>query len=1107
MTDVRRWLESLHLEQYADAFEENAIDWSTLFKLDHELLKEIGVKAVGHRVAMLEAIGGLAVAPQVSTDNAAQQASRGGEAELRHLTVMFCDVVGSTALSRRLDPEDYRRVLGAYQSAASKPIQLYDGFIARYMGDGLLVYFGYPSAHEDDAERAVRAGLGIVDVMRALSSDIGVGLEVRIGIATGVVVAGDIVGEGTSEERAVLGETPNLAARLQEASPANGLLISDSTRHLVEKRFHLAPVDLGLLKGLGGPTVAYRVIGVKDVTRFESATADGLTPLFGRDEELEMLLRRWRLAEAGEGQVVLLGGEPGIGKSRLAEALRERVGARDQTLYRFQCSPYHVNSAFHPIVAWIERAAGFDRSDSDDVKLEKLETFFEGGQDEQALIAALLSLPTGKYNAAELTPQKRKSETIFLLAKRLEKASRVSPLLLVLEDAHWIDHSTREFFDVVTQMAERMRVLVLVTHRPYFDSQWTSKGHVTQLILNRLSHGDLRSLVRSVAGEAALPEAILRRILEKTDGVPLFAEELTKTVIEAGVAHGASRGGPNLEFAIPQTIQDSLVARLDRLEMAKQTAQIGATIGREFPFRLIAAVAGDTETAVLDDLERLVDSGLLLQNGIPPDASYTFKHALVRDAAYTTMLKERRRELHRRVADALQRHQLGIAQTQPELLAHHLTEAGEINSALGHWLAAGRLAFSRSAAQEAQAHLEKGLSLIGADSDNVDEARRELEFCVALGPVYMTTKGAFAPEVEHVYNKARHLSEKIGDQRMLFKVLWGLWHAKQIGGSLDASTKLAAQCLELSRRLGHEDCELQAHHANWSTQFFRGEFSACLEHADCGWDLYDVDSHADQRFSYGGHDPGACSRYFSGMCHWFLGRPDHSVGCTTQALELARGIDHPFSLVVTLLYSAYVSYFRRDYGDTRALAQEGLDICEQLGFPTWLPGLAQLRDWAMVAEGSDTDALARMNERVSQLRVAGQLLPGNVLFLADACARTGAHVLGMAAVESGLRLAQERGMQWIVAELHRLRAVLMMEDENWDPREVEDVLGLSLKLARRQNALAVELRSATALARLYLAAGDTSKARSLLAPVYDAFGEGLGTKDLVDAGAVLKRIS
>ncbi|MDJ0955999.1 MAG: adenylate/guanylate cyclase domain-containing protein [Arenicellales bacterium] len=1101
MTDIRQWLNSLKLSQYADAFENNAIDWSTLPKLNHELLKEIGVKAVGHRVVILEAIQNL---PEEITADSLDQPTR-GEAERRQLTVMFCDLVGSTVLAGNLDPEDYRKIITAYQSAVKKPVEKYDGYIARYMGDGVLVYFGFPQAHEDDAERAVRAGLGIIEAVRELACDVAVQLQARIGIATGTVVVGDIIGEGASEERAVLGGTPNLAARLQGVASANSVVISESTRNLVENRFELGRLGPLSLKGISERVVAYRATDVKETSRFDAVSAERLGPLFGRDEELGMLRRRWELAKAGEGQVVLLGGEPGIGKSRLAAALRQNANPDKSSLFSYQCSPYHVNSAFYPIIVQIEQAGGLDKSDDDFEKLDKLEKQFAGNALEQALLAELLSLPTDRYDVVQLTAEKRKSETISLLVKQISILSCASPILVILEDAHWIDNSTREFFDALMEESAQMPVLIVVTHRPEFESPWITKGHATQLILSRLGRGDVRSLIQSISGNKGLPKEVLQTILQKTDGIPLFVEELTKSVIESTtIAKAASHES---ELTIPKSIHDSLVARLDRLGMAKQVAQIGATIGREFPYGLIAAASDKTEQVLNEGLEQLEESGLVFRRGSPPDATYVFKHALVRDAAYTTMLRERQRALHQRVADAMQQHYVSVAQTQPELLAHHLTEAGKLEAALDHWLSAGRLAFSRSAAAEAQAHLEKGRSLIESNSSHVDAAQRELDFCIALGPVYMTTKGAFAEEVEQIYTRARELSEVTGDQSAQFRVLWGLWHVKQVSGALNVSTQLAKECLSLSTQLQDEGCELQAHHASWSTLFFRGEFDASLQHTSHGWKLYDADAHADHRFTYGGHDPGACSRYFAGMSHWFLGHPEQSKACSTQALELVRTIDHPFSLMVTLLYSAYGAYFRREPSVALTLTQEGLDICDNLGFPSWQPGLAQLRDWAMAVGDSDTDALTRMSERISRERVAGQLLPGNVLFLADACAHLGNYKQGIQTVATGLKIAEELGQKWIIAEFHRLKAVLMACHGATDFNAVQHELNLSLQSARRQNAKSVELRSATVLAQIYNQAGDPQAAQNLLKPVYSAFTEGFDTTDLIDAKNVLDEAS
>ena len=646
-----------------------------------------------------------------------------------------------------------------------------------------------------------------------------------------------------------------------------------------------------------------------------------------------------------------------------------------------------------------------------------------------------------------------------------------------------------------------MSILVVVTHRPEFESSWSNKGHATQLSLNRLGRQDVDSLVHSVAGKDTLSDELVKQILQKTDGIPLFVEELTKAVIESDLDQYRDERAHEME--IPSTLQDSLVARLDRLGEAKMVAQIGATVGREFSYTLVTAIGEVDEESIRQSLVQLEDSGLLYRRGIPPEATYTFKHALVRDAAYATLLKERRSELHRRVAIAIEQYQSTIIETQPEVLAHHLTEAGEIDAALEQWLLAGKLAFNRSAALEAQAHLEIGLKLIAVNFQERDRTARELDFYVALGPVYMTTKGAHAKETEQIYKRARELSEESSDRKTFFKAVWGQWHIKQVRGALDHAIPLADECLVLSGEIHDEGCELQAHHAGWSTQFFRGEFQACLDHADRGWQLYDQERHADHRFAFGGHDPGVCGRYFGGLSHWFLGRPDKSAQYESQAMEVARSIDHPFSFTVNLLYTAYGAYLRREHEQVRDLSSEGRNACETLGFPAWLPGLAQHHDWALVAGELDTDALARMGERISPNDVAGQLVPGNALFLVDACVRLCERDRGLAAVDKGLKLAGSLGQRWCLAEFHRLHAALLLLNGRGNTSEAEKKLRLSAELAHRQQAKSIELRSITALARLHEQLDDKDEVHNLLALLYQSFQEWLDTPDLVEARDVL----
>ena len=654
--DVVGLLRSLGLEEYEAAFRDNKIDDRSLPSLTAEDLKELGVAALGHRRILLDAIAALragggekATANDAGVPSNAPSPSSEDRAERRQVTVMFSDLVGSTAMSARMDPEDLREVISAYQKCVADCVQRFGGFVAKYMGDGVLVYFGYPQAHEDDAERAARAGLQLVAAVSGLKTH--APLQTRVGIATGLVVVGDLIGSGASQEQAIVGETPNLAARLQSIAEPDTVVIAENTRKLVGKLFELEELGAQDLKGIAGPVQAWTAIRPSSIeSRFDALHASGLTELVGREEELEVLLRRWSRAKSGEGHVVLLSGEPGIGKSRLTAALLESLAAEPHTRLRYFCSPQHTDSALYPIISQMERAAGFTHDDNSQAKLDKLDGLlarsFTRPQD-AALLADMLSLPNdGRYPTLELDPQQRRQKTLQALAVQLEALAQVEPVLMIFEDLHWIDPTSLEAVGRTVDRLRTLGVLLIVTYRPEFGPPWIGRPYVTALTLNRLGEREITAMIDRVKGNKALPESIRQDIIERTDGVPLFVEEMTKAVLEAGSEGEAQRttaAVPSPGLAVPASLHASLMARLDRLGSAKEVAQIGAVIGREFPHALIAAVVRKEEPEFRSALDRLIDAGLLFRQGAAPHATYLFKHALVQDAAYGTLLREARR--------------------------------------------------------------------------------------------------------------------------------------------------------------------------------------------------------------------------------------------------------------------------------------------------------------------------------------------------------------------------------------------------------------------------------------------------------------------------------
>src|SRR5271170_8234574 len=747
MSAVRNWLGEIGLAQYADAFETNDIDTDLLTQIDDQVLKDIGVSSAGHRLRLRNAIAKLAPTSITEAISEVPASTPPSEAERRQLTVMFCDLVGSTPLAARFDPEDLREVIGAYHRCVAETVAPFAGFVAKYMGDGVLVYFGYPQAHEDDAERAVRAGLAVVEAVGRL--DLPERLRVRLGLASGLVVVGDLIGEGAAQERGVVGETPNLAARLQGLAEPGTLVIADGTRRQVGNLFELADLGPQPLAGFAEPQRAWRVLGESgEVSRFE-ALRSGETPLVGRDEEVDLLLRRWEQAKGGEGRVVLISGEPGIGKSRLTAALSERIDSEPHTRLRYFCSPHHQDSALHPFIVQLERAAGFARDDTVETKLGKLRALLAPGSrddDDITLLNELLSLPNTAADL-NLSPQRTREKLFEALLNQLEAKARQRPVLMVFEDAHWIDPTSRELLDLTVDRVRRLPVLLMITFRPEFQPPWSGRSHVTSMALNRLGERDGEALVQKLAGNAALTTDIVAEIVERTDGVPLFVEELTKAVLESADQENrvatVLASSPASALAIPATLHASLMSRLDRLgPLAQEIAQIGAVLGREFAYELIAPVVQRPERELQAGLDQLSDAGLLFCRGIAPHASYLFKHALVQDAAYSTLLRGRRQELHGRVAAALEAHFAGLVERQPELRAHHLTAAGNTERAVEQWLKAGQHAAARLAYVEAIAHFERGLGLLRSLPESPVRNGSEIELQLAMGLCLLTAKGA-----------------------------------------------------------------------------------------------------------------------------------------------------------------------------------------------------------------------------------------------------------------------------------------------------------------------------------------------------------------------------
>jgi class 3 adenylate cyclase/predicted ATPase len=1106
--DVSTWLRDLGLEDYAQAFQAHHIDAEVLPRLTAEDLIALGITSVGHRRRLLDAIAAL-------DQGRAAAAARTLEAERRQLTVLFCDLVGSTELAARLDPEDLRELMGAYQAACADVIGGFEGHVARLLGDGVLAYFGWPRAHEDDAERAVRAGLQLVQDVARLEPRAGVRLQARAGVATGHVVVGDLISEGISDKDAVSGDAPNVAARLQAIAVPGSVVISQATRRLVGGLFELADLGPQCLKGFAEPLSAFKVEGQGRANgRFEARNSAALTPLVGRNEEIALLLRRWEQARDGEGQVVLLSGEPGIGKSRIVRELLARLGGEPHVHLLYQCSPYHTNSALYPIVAQLERAAGVAPGDDRKVTLAKLEGLLSQAikrlDEAVPLLAALLGLPVGgRYPNLNLSPQRQKQRTLEVLTEQLAGLARDRPVLELYEDVHWVDPSTLELLDLLVARVRALPVLVVLTYRPEFSPPWSGQAHITYLPLNRLGRRQGAAMVGRVAGGKALPAEVLEQIVARTDGVPLFVEELTKTVLESGLLVDAGDhyelAGPLPPLVIPTTLHASLTARLDRLPAAKEVAQIGAVIGREFSHDLLAAVAPISATQLGDALEQLVSSELIFRRGVPPEAAYTFKHALVQEAAYQSLLKSRREQLHARIARVLEERFPETAATQPELLAQHYTAANLHDQAMKYWHAAGQRALDRCAALEAVDHLEKALELLDWLSQRPqqwqsrDWWKRELKITTDLGWALIATLGSSASRTRNTFDRALELCRQLNEPAPP-RVLFGLFLCHLVRGELGSALGMAQELRCTARQ---QEDKLVGHRALGTVYLFLGSFRLARLHLKQVLALYDPEQHRSLASSYL-FDPCVVAASYIAIAELALGYPE-PVLQVNKALERARELDHEYSLAHAQYFACLFYHLLRDHTEVQENFKALGPLCDKAHFRIYAAGARVLHGWAQIELGQTVEGLAHVDQGLDEWRPteAKLLLPCLLTSSAEAyckCEKTDQ-------VLSTLDNAAKTEECWFVPELDRRRGeVLLKLPGAWQP-EAEACFHQALAVASDQGARLWELRAATSLARLWRDQGKRAQAHDLLAPIYGWFTEGFDTADLKDAKALLDELA
>jgi class 3 adenylate cyclase/predicted ATPase len=1115
MTGIAEWLASIGLGEYSQCFAENAIDLSVVPDLTEQDLKDLGV-FLGHRRKMLRAIADMKGSVLATPLPGPKPVPR-TDAERRQLTIMCCDLVRSSELAVRLDPEDLRQVIGAYHTCIKEIIARYQGTIARYMGDGVLAYFGYPQAHEDDAEQATRAGLALVEAVAGVQTDIGTELHVRVGIATGTVVVGDLIGEDAAREEAVVGETPNLAARLQAQAEPDTVLIAGTTRSLLGELFEYRMLGKVPVKGSGDPVPVWQVTGTSAVdSRFEALHGTNLTPLVGREPEIALLLERWERAKEGDGQVVLLSGEPGIGKSRIVQELRGRLSDELYTRVSHYCSPYHTSSPLYPVIALLERAAGFDRTDTADAKLDKLEALLAPSatdvQEATRLLAAVLAIPADhRYPPLALTPQRQKQRTLELLVEQLAGLAGQRPVLAVYEDAHWIDPSTFELLGLVIQRVQRLPALVLITFRPEFVPPWTSHAHVTRLSLSRLTRRHGSDIALRVTGGRVLPAEVLEQIVSRTDGVPLFIEELTKAVVESGLLQDAGGRleltGPLPPRAIPTTLYDSLMARLDRFAPVKEVAQIGAVFGREFSYQLLAAVI-DIPAAQLDQaLGQLVASELVFQRGTPPEAMYSFKHALVQDTAYQSLLRSKRHQLHAKIARMMEERFPEIAEARPELLAHHFTEAGLASQAIVYRQRAGERDLERSAYAEAISQLKQGLELLEALPDRPERVRQELSLRLALGSALTATRGYADPEVGDAYLQARELCRELGEAPpQLFPALHGLYRFYHVRGQLQAAREPGEQLLKMAVSVQDSGLFVEAHRALGVPLFWLGDVTRALENLEQGARLYRAQKHRSHATMFG-TDPGVVCLSYGALALWHVGHPEQAYNRSCEALALARNLSHHHSLALALVFAAWLHQFRREPQAAREHAEAAIAICSEQGFPLFMSMGTILRGWALGQEGRGEKGVAQMRRGLADLRATGAGLwqPTFLSLIAEADGRIGQARRGLEVLGEAMAIVDRNDERFYEAELHRLKGELLLSTPA-DPSGAERCFRIALEIAGRQRAKSLELRAACSLARLCAREGRRSEAHDLVAPIYGSFSEGFGMPDHQEAKALLDQL-
>jgi len=1036
------------------------------------------------------------------------------EGERRHITVMFCDLVGSTQLAEQLDPEDFRQLLQVYQDTCVYAVNQFQGHLAQYLGDGVLIYFGYPGAHEDDSQRAIHCGLEILNELdqfnKLQSRSQGINLAVRIGIHTGLVVVGEI-GRDKKYGRLALGNTPNIAARLQALADPNSIIISHVTHRLVRNFFNCQPLGTYSLKGVSHKMDIYKVIQESDVPyRFDSQVITGMTPFVGRENEVQKLLRTWENVKKRRGEIVMIIGEAGIGKTRLLHVFEERIKDEPHTWLVCSCISYYQNSSFYPIINLINSQLRFEKQDTSSEKLKKLEnalTLYNFNLKETVpVIASLLSIPISKpYRPLSLTPQKQKEKTIQVLLSWLIRAASERPLLFVIEDIHWIDSSSLEHLTLLMEKIERAQILIILTFHPRFHPPVSESSRPTEIYLHRLARLQIEDMVQEVTGGKNLPAEVIDLLLLKTDGVPLFVEELTKMLIESGYLTEQDKEyklkGSLPKSAIPDTLQDTLMARLDQLGAEREVVQLAAVIGREFSYELIRAVVPLEESVLKKELNSLLEAEILNLQGDPHHSRYIFKQALIQDAAYNSLLKSKRQQYHEKIARIIVKQFGEMAKSHPQIVAYHYTEAGNFEQAIDYYLKSGKLLVQQSAHREAISQLRKGLKLLDYIEDIKRRDQLELDLQIILGIPLIAMKGYGAEEVGEVYERARELSQKVGDIPQLFPALSGQYRFYLLRGDIRKAFDISELLLSWAQTAGNSDFLLEANRSIGVTLFHMGEIAIGLEHLEKGIKNYNPAEHNSHALLYG-TDPEVTCLSYGALAQCLLGYPERALKYGKRAVQKTKKMNHPFSHAFALNHHTWLYQFLKKTDQVNKFAGELISVSEDYGFPFWQIIGSFYKGWVLSQEKKVGQGIKEMQESVKSFQAGGtgSVLPYLLATVAGVYLENGQPDKALKWLEGADSRAQMNDEHFFDAEIHRLKGEAIFASVQKNKKKGELSLWRAVETARRQNLKIFELRALGSLVRLV----GKKESVEALSEVYHWFREGKDTRDLMQARDLLR---